>query len=148
MSQADSDNSTAAPRGRSFTPDTARLAKEEAKRWRAIKRLRKLRAKAADEIDRLLEFLDAVDDTDVDSQCDDAPVDDGELDGPENGEDEQSEPDEPSLGAFEGHDDQSISWKCGNRSDRELDGAESGIGDPDGLDEQVPFRDWQNVGMV
>jgi hypothetical protein len=24
----------------------------------------------------------------------------------------------------------------------------SGIGDQDGLDEQVPFRDWQNVGMV
>jgi len=25
---------------------------------------------------------------------------------------------------------------------------DSGIGDGDGLDEQVPFRDWQNVGMV
>jgi hypothetical protein len=24
----------------------------------------------------------------------------------------------------------------------------SGIGDQDGLDEQVPFRDWQGVGMV
>jgi len=24
----------------------------------------------------------------------------------------------------------------------------SGIGDQDGLDEQVPFRDWQMVGMV
>jgi hypothetical protein len=24
----------------------------------------------------------------------------------------------------------------------------SGIADQDGLDEQVPFRDWQNVGMV
>jgi hypothetical protein len=38
----------------------------------------------------------------------------------------QSEPDERSLGAFEGHDDQSVSWKCANRSDRELDAAESG----------------------
>jgi hypothetical protein len=30
----------------------------------------------------------------------------------------------------------------------EQDDAESGIADQDGLDEQVPFRDWQNVGMV
>jgi hypothetical protein len=30
----------------------------------------------------------------------------------------------------------------------EHDDAESGIGDQDGLDEQVPFRDWQMVGMV
>jgi hypothetical protein len=30
----------------------------------------------------------------------------------------------------------------------ELEPDDSGIGDQDGLDEQVPFRDWQMVGMV
>ena len=30
----------------------------------------------------------------------------------------------------------------------EQDDGESGIADQDGLDEQVPFRDWQGVGMV
>jgi hypothetical protein len=39
-------------------------------------------------------------------------------------------------------------WASGGRRDLEQDDAESGIGDQDGLDEQVPFRDWQNVGMV
>jgi len=39
-------------------------------------------------------------------------------------------------------------WAVGDRRDLELDDAESGIADQDGLDEQVPFRDWQNVGMV
>ena len=55
-----------------------------AERAEALQRLRGLRKEAADEIDRLLEFLDAVDDTDVDSQCDDDPIDDLET--------------EPSLG--------------------------------------------------
>jgi hypothetical protein len=39
-------------------------------------------------------------------------------------------------------------WAIGSRRDLEFDGAESGIGDQDGLDEQIPFRDWQGVGMV
>ena len=111
----------------------------------------KLRKEARDEIDRLIGFLDKTDNyvsRELEDSIDDGPHDDDELDGPENGEDEESEPDEPSLGAFEGHDDQSVSWKCSNRSDRELDGAESGIGDQDGLNEQIPFRDWQNRGMV
>jgi hypothetical protein len=111
----------------------------------------KLRKEARDEIDRLIGFLDKTDDyvsRELEDSIDDGPHDDNELDGPENAEDEESEPDEPSLGAFEGDDDQSVSWKCGNRSDRELDAAESGIGDQGGLDEQVPFRDWQNRGMV
>jgi hypothetical protein len=30
----------------------------------------------------------------------------------------------------------------------EQDDGESGIADMDGLDEQVPFRDWMRVGMV
>ena len=39
-------------------------------------------------------------------------------------------------------------WAAGGRRDMEEDPAEAGIGDQDGLDEQVPFRDWQMVGMV
>ena len=37
--------------------------------------------------------------------------------------------------------------RLGSR-DLEQDDGESGIADQDGLDEQVPFRDWQGVGMV
>jgi hypothetical protein len=62
---------------------------------------------------------------------------------------EPDEDGEPSLGAFEGHDNQNVSWAGETYfADAELDGAESGIGDQGGLDEQVPFLDWQNVGMV
>ena len=64
----------------------------------------------------------------------------------EHGED--GDPAEPSLGSVgEMHFDQT-QWAAGGRRDLELDGAESGIADQDGLDEQVPFRDWQRVGMV
>jgi hypothetical protein len=35
-----------------------------------------------------------------------------------------------------------------NHMELEQDDGESGIADQDGLDEQVPFRDWQMVGMV
>ena len=42
-----------------------------------------------------------------------------------------------------------VSGGQGVSTDAELDDADlSGIGDQDGLDEQVPFRDWQMVGMV
>ena len=56
---------------------------------------------------------------------------------------------EPSLGSVSNfaHSDQD-QWAAGKSNDSELDDAEAGIGDQDGLDEQVPFRDWQNVGMV
>jgi hypothetical protein len=55
--------------------------------------------------------------------------------------------DEPSLGALEGHTDQSR-WEQSNRSDREADGSESGIGDHEGLVEQVGQEDWQPVFFV
>jgi hypothetical protein len=72
---------------------------------------------------------------------------------------------EPSLGSFDRMADQSKAWRqqagelCYS-ADAEQDDADnedsdpadeseaSGIGDQDGLDEQVPFRDWQGVGMV
>lgn len=57
-----------------------------------------------------------------------------------------SEPDndgEPSLGAFEGHGNQDVSYAVSGAGialihDAELDGAELGIADQDGLGEQVP----------
>jgi hypothetical protein len=54
---------------------------------------------------------------------------------------------EASLGSLDGQINQE-EWAVGGRRDLELDPSESGIADHDGLDEQVPFRDWQNVGMV
>jgi len=37
-------------------------------------------------------------------------------------------------------------WAYGNS--RDLKDGESGIAAQDGLDDQLPFRDWQGVGMV
>ena len=61
-----------------------------------------------------------------------------EHDGAEPGEDE-----EPSLGALEGHTDQRAAWHVASVNDYELDHSESGIGDHDGLLEQVGTQDWQ-----
>lgn len=133
MSQADSTNTTGLYLPTPVTPEEA---------FQAIGLLRK---EARDEIDRLIRFLD-----DTENHMEREPEDEGddsELE--EDDPAEHAEPLEPSLGAFEGHDDQTVSWRAvNNRSDRELDPAESGIGDQDGLDEQVPFRDWQGAGMV
>jgi hypothetical protein len=107
--------------------------------FQAIGRLRK---EARDEIDRLIGFLDDTDDH-MEREPDD---------------DEPEADIEPSLGSFDRMADQRKSWlqrgeHCGV-NDLEQDDADneeseaSGIGDQDGLDEQVPFRDWQNVGMV
>jgi hypothetical protein len=55
---------------------------------------------------------------------------------------EPPEDDEPSLGSFEGHDNQDVAWDGETwDTDYELDSAEAGIGDQDGLDEQVPRPD-------
>ena len=51
---------------------------------------------------------------------------------------------EPSLGSLDhDHHPNQENWAMGDRRDLELDGAESGIGDIDGLLEQVGPRDWQ-----
>jgi hypothetical protein len=72
--------------------------------FQAIGRLRK---DARDEIDRLIQFLDRTDDyvsRELEDAVDDGPIDDNELDGPENGEDEESDPAEPSLGSMGTHE--------------------------------------------
>jgi hypothetical protein len=63
--------------------------------------------------------------------------------------DEDADPAEPSHGSVSNfaHSNQER-WSDGSRRDLEQDDAESGIADQDGLDEQVPFRDWQSVGTV
>jgi hypothetical protein len=119
-------------------------------RWTAL-----LRKEARDEIDRLIRFLDKTDDY-VSRELEDS-IDD-------NPHDEEGEA-EPSLGSFDRMADQSKAWRQTSGElcfsiDAEQDDADhedsdpaeeseaSGIADQDGLDEQVPFRDWQNVGMV
>jgi hypothetical protein len=67
---------------------------------------------------------------------------------PENGEDEESDPAEPSLGSVgDVHLDQTR-WAAGGRRDLEQDPAESGIGDDDGLAEQLGSGDWQQGAMA
>ena len=65
----------------------------------------RLRKEASAEIQRLLDFMDASDpyaSTELEDQADDGPCDDNELDGPENEDDEESDPAEPSLGSLDG----------------------------------------------
>lgn len=117
--------------------------------FHAIGRLRK---EARDEIDRLLQFLDKTDNyvsRELEDAVDDGPIDDNELDGPENGEDEDSDPAEPALGSLDGQSDQT-QWAAGDRRDLEQDPADSGIVDLDGLLEQVGCGGWQGdrTGMV
>jgi hypothetical protein len=79
----------------------------------------------------------------LEDSVDDGPCDDDELDGPENGADEESDPAEPSLGSVgDMHFDQTR-WAAGDRRDLEQDPADSGIADLDGLLEQVGCGGWQ-----
>jgi hypothetical protein len=110
------------------------------KLFQAIGRLRK---EARDEIDRLIQFLD-----DTDNHMELEP--EGEADDAELEEDDPPEDDglrEPSLGSLGDHHPNQERWAAGDRRDLELDAAESGIGDYDGLAEQVGSQDWQQAGM-
>jgi len=83
----------------------------------------------------------------LEDSIDDNPQGDDELDGPENGEAEESDPAEPALGSLDRQTDQTA-WAASDRRDLELDAAESGIGDYDGLAEQVGSQDWQQGAMA
>jgi hypothetical protein len=108
--------------------------------FRAIGRLRK---EARDEIDRLIRFLDETEnhmELEPDDEGDDAELED----------DDPAENDglsEPALGSLDQHDNQEH-WAAGGRRDLELDHADSGIADLDGLLEQVGTQSWQPGGMV
>jgi hypothetical protein len=136
---------------------TSGLARQQRERERALRRLAKLRSKAADEIERLLLFLDASDlDPDLEpslgwtvngarSYGNDLGADDLEAE-PEHDEDgaddERGGDDEPSMGSLDGRGEQ-IGWAAGDRRDLEVDGAESGVADLDGMLEQVGCGGWQ-----
>lgn len=109
------------------------LRRQELERQKALRRLARLRKEAFAEIERLIAFLDASDVyvcTEVE-------------------EDFEREPEtaEPALGSCDGQTDQTL-WSAGGADDCELDPAESGIGDRDGLLEQVGTQDWQNGAMA
>jgi hypothetical protein len=108
-----------------------------------FKAIGRLRREARDEIDRLIRFLD-----DTDGHMEREPDDEG--DDAELEEDDPAEDEglgEPALGSLDGKDDQTA-WAAGGRCDLELDLAESGVGDPDGLLEQIGNQGWQVGGMV
>ena len=83
------------PRGEPVSSLESNLAIQERQRGKALKKLRRLREKARDEIDRLLEFLDA---SDLDPD-----VEDG-------GDDEDGRDAEPSLGSLDRVPNQNRSW--------------------------------------
>jgi hypothetical protein len=109
--------------------------------------LGRIRRAARDEIERLIAWLDSTIDVDEDSAADDEPCDDQEL--------------EPSLGSFDRMSDQIKAWSGGNYDvDAELDRCDdedsdpaeaseaSGIGDQEGLVEQIGRQDWQPIFFV
>lgn len=111
--------------------------------FQAIGRLRK---EARDEIDRLIRFLDATENH-MELEPEDE-GDDSELEDDDPAENDLD--DEPSLGSCDpsmGGGDQTR-WAAGDRRDLEDDPTESGIGDHDGLLEQVGWQDWQHTVMA
>jgi hypothetical protein len=109
--------------------------------FRAIGRLRK---EARDEIDRLIRFLDETDNH-MELEPEDE-ADDAELEDDDPAEDDGSR--EPSLGSVgDVHFDQRR-WAAGDRRDLERDDGDSGIGDHDGLLEQVGTQDWQQGALA
>jgi hypothetical protein len=130
----------------------ARLAIQQRERAKSLTRLARLRKKARAEIERLIAFLDQSDEY-VMTELEDACEDEGSQCEDEGAEHDGREPDvdsEPSLGSIDpsmcGGDQ--TRWATGGRRDLELDHSESGIGDHDGLLEQVGWHDWQHTVMA
>lgn len=125
----------AADRLRAFGPG---LAMQERLRDTALHDLARLRKEARAEIDRLIQFLDRSD-TYVMTEVE---------------EDDEREPEiaEPCLGSLDRAQDQT-EWAagCTDDTEHEHDGREpedTGIGDRDGLLEQVGWNDWQHTVMA
>jgi hypothetical protein len=155
MSQAKSTHTTA--------PPSALIPVE------AFKTIWRLRNEAREEIDRLIRFLDDTDnhmEREPDDEGDDAETEPslgsfdrmidqsrawrqqaGELCYSVDAEQDDAD-NEPSLGSVGDHHINQERWAAGSRRDLEQDDSESGIGDVDGLLEQVGSQDWQNGGQV
>ncbi|MDN4982257.1 hypothetical protein QY049_03325 [Bradyrhizobium sp. WYCCWR 13022] len=128
------------------------LAIQQRARQTSLTDLARLRKEASAEITRLIAFLDASDPyvmNELEEECED----EGAQCEDEGAEHDGREPDvdgEPSLGSCDpsiwGGDQ--TRWASGGRRDLELDHAESGIGDRDGLLEQAGTQDWQQGAMA
>ena len=151
------------------TPEPAIYYKTPVTPEEAFQAIGRLREDARDEIDRLIRFLDETDnhmEREPDDEADDSELEPslgsfdrmadqdkawrqtaGELCFSIDAEQDDAES-EPSLGSLGDHHVNQERWADGDGRDLEQDDSETGIADQDGLDEQVPFRDWQGVGMV
>lgn len=156
MIEADSVHSTP-PLEASVGPLSG-LAIQQRERETSLQRLARLRKEASAEIERLISFLDASDPyvmTEREEAVDDVPCDTDELELSE-GDEEDGGDEEPSLGSLTGwggDPDNQERWARGSRDDREdehdgLEPDESGIGDMEGLLEQVGSQSWQLEGYV
>lgn len=124
------------------------LAIQQRARQTALSDLARLRKEASAEIDRLIAFLDASDPYVMTGLEDDISAD-LEDDNPAEDDDpaENDLDDEPALGSLD-HNHTQERWAAGGRRDLEQDHAESGIGDRDGLLEQVGTQDWQQGALA
>lgn len=124
------------------------LGIQQRERQTSLQRLARLRKEASAEITRLIAFLDASDPYVVTELEDDISADLEDEDPAEDDDPtENDRDDEPSLGSLD-HNHTQERWAAGSRRDLELDHAESGIGDHDGLHEQVGTQDWQQGAMA
>ena len=151
MARADSHVTTIAP-ATPAGPLAVGVVIQQRERATALSDLARLRKEASAEITRLIAFLDASDSY-VMNELEDECEDEGAQCEDEGAEHDGREPDvddEPSLGSL----DPSMSggdqtrWAAGSRRDLELDHAESGIRDLDGLLEQIGSQDWQQGAMA
>ncbi|MGY3531461.1 hypothetical protein [Bradyrhizobium sp. USDA 4452] len=110
------------------------LAIQQRERETTLQRLSELRKEARAEIERLIAFLDA---------SDEYVMTERELDDYER--EDCFEDDEPDLGSLDRASQ--THWAAGGTDDLEEDN-DSGIGDMDGLLEQVGTQDWQQGAMA
>jgi hypothetical protein len=160
MAQVDSENSTAVPAKpiaeAAENPADALYFPTDTTPEELFQRIGNLRKEARDEINRLIGFLDKTDDyvsRELEDSIDDNPHDEETDDNEEDSE--EADPAEYSLGSLDHQLDQScLSDGLGKDLEDEHDGAEPdedgepSLGSFEGHDDQVPFRDWANVGMV
>ncbi|MGY3366228.1 hypothetical protein ACVWZL_003353 [Bradyrhizobium sp. GM2.4] len=124
------------------------LGIQQRERQASLQTLARLRKEASAEITRLIAFLDASDPYVTTELEDDISADLEDEDPAEDDDPAENDlNDEPSLGSLDHYHSQER-WAIGGRRDLEDDPTESGIGDHDGLLEQIGWRDWQHTVMA